>query len=262
MLPVGLDDLEGYMAQETNWREKVGSVLLTILITALGSVAVQSAKYIGVDFEEHRKIAQVRMEEKLAATKLPLEYWKGFNDSYVETKNASDQREKVFTETLKDLSASHMDTKKIGHALETAYSNLGTISYAPVLGPAMESERATLVQDIKIEIEGLELLYNWAEMPGTPKEKVKLARALERNQLQRIQTAHASLAAIKASMLESDRDKEADAKVWKQNREDYQEDLQTLRMARNALMTSLVGWVWVVSFFIRSKPKPIQEEKV
>ena len=250
------------MAQESNWRDKVGSVFVTLVITALGSAAFQSAKYLEIDFHEHRKSSEERFDAKMIAINAPYEYWKKFQESRDKIKKDNDDRDKIFGESLKKLAAGHMDAKKLGDALRTAYRNLGSVSYSPVSGTAMEAERATLVQDLKIQIEGLELLYNWAETPGTLKDKLKLAKAIERNSFQRSQSLNAVVAALEASQIEFDHDKKANDEAGKQYKEELQEDLRSLRMARDVLMGSLVGYVLLVAYVTsRPKPKTTDEEK-
>jgi hypothetical protein len=234
------------MAQSI-WHEKIGTVLITIMLTAIGSVALQSAKYMEIDFYDQMKLSEERYQANLALESVPLEYWKEFNKVREAVRNNDKERSQVFSTSLKQLSG-HINIRIVGHALDTAYGDLGSLSYAPVSGAMLEAQRTTLIQDLKIQIEGLELLYDFAQKPKSVKELLKLRNGLERNSFHRAQSLRAEVSALNASQFESDRDKKASADALKQYTSEMQEHAHWLNVSIISLMASVIAYGLLLSY--------------
>jgi hypothetical protein len=249
------------MAQSI-WHEKVGTVLITIMLTGIGSVALQSAKYMSMDFADRMKHSEERFQAKLALENGPWEYWKKFNEVREPISKNDTERSQILSASLKELHSGPININKLEHALDMAYGDLGSISYAPVFGATMEGERATFTQDLKIQIEGLELLYDFAQGPKSVKELLKLRNGLERNTFHRSQSLRAEVSALNASQFESDRNKKASDEAIRQYKSEMQEHNHWLNVSGISLMASLIAYgllLHYLTFGVKAK-KDTQEK--
>jgi len=247
------------MAQNI-WREKVGSTLITIMLTALGAVAFQSAKYAAWDYPDATRASNEWYDTKIEEQKVASERWKDFEDSRREIDKRSRDRRKLLMELMTSLPKRHLDRRRLSDALSSAYSDLGSMSYAPAFGSALEAERAATVEELKVELEGLNLLHNWVENPGNSKAKTKLLLALEQNLYREEQTLNGSLAVSKAlHFFLDDQTRELDRDL-KRYKKELREQLRSATVAIISLTLSLIGYILLLSYMTPAKSAPAVKE--
>lgn len=243
------------MARENIWRDKVATVLVTIVLTGLGTVAVQSAKYSFVDYYDVVDASKKTFDAKIAPIEASHKRWKHFADIRKQIMHGVNERSKMITGSEPTEPQNKIDRAKLMDSLRDAYSDMGSISYAPVYGTTMEAQRATLVELLKTDIDGLELLYNWRLSTGAHglRERLKLGISLQKNLFRRAQAANAALATIDAAQIEDDDETRDIGAIRTQYSDEIARALRRAKLATWALVGSLIAYVLLLNYILASK---------
>jgi hypothetical protein len=249
------------------WRDRIRGTVITVVMTALGTIGYQSAKYIVVDFDQQIESIQ-RPVDELHRERERLR--RSRNDFQQLTKVAEERSRKrndylaaLFQKQIQPSELRRLNKEARGMLVD-AHSDIGTISGYP----AENFDRAykdEFTKELRAQVELLEIVSGLRERDLTSSSKVEMLnnRVLQ-GELHALEASSASSSSLKfaRSELESEL-ADMDAK-WNDADRQFKSAKSTMYFSYWKLVVTAVLYVLIllISFPQKKeeKPRPIMFE--
>jgi hypothetical protein len=158
------------MTEPSGVSDKINTTLITILLTALGTIAFQSVKYLAFDYWAFHREQMETIAAKITSQQNSFTRIKKFKKNVDDVENRLQERDKFITPFYRGGFIKLIDGAKTRQHLAETYTDLGSIAYIPVNGTPFEPYRAAVVDQVKSQIDALEII----ERQATRQERHKL----------------------------------------------------------------------------------------
>jgi hypothetical protein len=230
------------------WRDKLSSTLVSILLTALGAVAFQSAKYVAIDYWAEERASLAQIEQRSRDLKKWSTYHHAFDEIAKKVRERNKQRSALITSNIPPQAKITSSYGKFSKALFDAYDDFGAISHAPILDQEMETTRKITTEETQATIDGLEILTDMSieKPPLSLDRRLKAANALEKTSRRFVSALSGSISVYEANKLAADA-KDADWKIQDERAAQEHKDRDFWFFVRLGLAAiSIIAWIELV----------------